>query len=168
LGLLKRRGHDVTALHQAGKDAATDVGAAYAAVGVTAEVTPFIDDMVSAYRAAELVVCRAGATSCAEVTALGVAAILVPFPQAADDHQTMNARDLVDQGAALLMPQTALSPEHLADVIEGLLNDQASLARLRARAKDAGRLDAAAVIADAAIAGFLPRQHPTTDRNQPA
>ena len=168
LGLLKRRGHDVTALHQAGKDAATDVAAAYAAAGVTAEVTPFIDDMVSAYRAAELVVCRAGATSCAEVTALGVAAILVPFPQAADDHQTMNARDLVDQGAAVLMPQTALSPEHLADVIEGLLNDQASLARLRARAKGAGRLDAAAVIADAAIAGFPPRQHPTTDRNQPA
>lgn len=154
LGLLRARGHTLTALHQAGKDAVDGVTAAYADAGVAAEVTPFIDDMVGAYRAAEVVVCRAGATSCAEVTALGVPAILVPFPQAADDHQTKNAMDLVDQGAAILLPQPDLSPDRLADVIAGLLGDPTRLQALRAAALAAGRIDAAHVVARAAIAGF--------------
>jgi UDP-N-acetylglucosamine--N-acetylmuramyl-(pentapeptide) pyrophosphoryl-undecaprenol N-acetylglucosamine transferase len=110
--------------------------------------------MVSAYRSAELVICRAGATSCAEVTALGVPAILVPFPEAADDHQTMNAKDLVDQGAAFLLPQAELTPTHLADVIAGYLDDASRLLALRTASQAAGRLDAAEVVARAAIAGF--------------
>jgi len=154
LGLLVAKGRRLTAMHQAGKDAVEAVAAAYKAAGVDAEVTPFIDDMVSAYRSAELVICRAGATSCAEVTALGVPAILVPFPQAADDHQTMNAKDLVDQGAAFLLPQSELTPAHLADVIAGYLDDASRLQALRAASKTAGRLDAAEVVARAAIAGF--------------
>ncbi len=168
LGLLRARGHAVSAVHQAGKDAVAGVEAGYAAAGVSADVTPFIDDMVSAYRSAELVVCRAGATSCAEVTALGVPAILVPFPQAADDHQTMNAKDLVDQGAAVLLPQSTLTPEHLADVIEGLLTGHGALDRLRDGAKKAGRLDAASVIAAAAAAGFPPARSPGVAREQTA
>jgi len=168
LGLLQARGRTVSAMHQAGKDAVAGVEAGYAAAGVDADVTPFIDDMVSAYRSAELVVCRAGATSCAEVTALGVPAILVPFPQAADDHQTMNAKDLVDQGAAVLLPQSSLTPEHLADVIEGLLTDHGALARLREGARQAGRLDAAAVIAAAAAAGFPPAASTAATREQTA
>jgi UDP-N-acetylglucosamine--N-acetylmuramyl-(pentapeptide) pyrophosphoryl-undecaprenol N-acetylglucosamine transferase len=117
-------------------------------------VTPFIDDMVTAYRRAHVVLCRAGATSCAELTALGVPAILVPFPQAADDHQTKNATDLVAQNAAVLLPQTDLSPERLADAIERLLVDDDHRARLVEGARRAGRLDAAGDIARAAITGF--------------
>jgi len=154
LGLLKGRGVAVSAVHQAGKDAVADVQQRYSAADVEADVTPFIDDMVSAYRQAEVVVCRAGATSCAEVTALGTAAILVPFPQAADDHQTKNAADLVEQGAALVLPQKDLTPERLADLIGAQLTNPAELAALRDRSKAAGRLDAAAVIAAAARAGF--------------
>ncbi|HEY1101693.1 MAG TPA: glycosyltransferase, partial [Myxococcota bacterium] len=154
LGLLKARGRTVSAVHQAGKDAVDKVVTAYADAGVVAEVTPFLDNMVAAYRAADVVVCRAGATSCAEVTALGVPAILVPFPQAADDHQTMNAKDLVDQHAAVLVAQQDLSPGHLADVIDGLLSNPDARAQLAAGAKAAGKLDAATVVAEAAIARF--------------
>jgi UDP-N-acetylglucosamine--N-acetylmuramyl-(pentapeptide) pyrophosphoryl-undecaprenol N-acetylglucosamine transferase len=154
LGRLVTKGRALTALHQAGKDAVDGVASAYREAGVHAEVTPFIDDMVSAYRAAELVICRAGATSCAEVTALGVPAILVPFPQAADDHQTMNAKDLVDQGAAVVVPQSELTPERLASVIAAILDDEPRRRALKAGALAAGRLNAAEVVARAAIAGF--------------
>jgi UDP-N-acetylglucosamine--N-acetylmuramyl-(pentapeptide) pyrophosphoryl-undecaprenol N-acetylglucosamine transferase len=154
LGRLFAQGRAVTAVHQAGKDAVDGVANAYRQAGVKAEVTPFIDDMVSAYRTADLVICRAGATSCAELTALGVAAILVPFPQAADDHQTMNAKDLVDQGAAVLLPQSELTPEHLATTIGALLDDGQRLRALQAASMAAGRLDAAEVVARSAIAGF--------------
>ena len=154
LGLLKQRGHDVRALHQAGKDAVDAVRDRYSNASVNAEVTPFIDDMVSAYRRAHVVLCRAGATSCAELTALGVPAILVPFPQAADDHQTKNAADLVAQGAAILMPQAEMTPESLAAALEKLLIDDDQRTRLADGAKRAGRLDAAADVARAAIAGF--------------
>ncbi len=154
LGLLKQRGVAVTALHQAGKDAVDAVAAAYADAGIVADVTPFIDNMVAAYRAADVVVCRAGATSCAEVTALGVPAILVPFPQAADDHQTMNAQDLVDQHAAVMLKQSDLTPAHLADVLQALLTDGSARAALADGARRAGKLDAAVVVAAAALARF--------------
>lgn len=154
LGLLQARGLAVHALHQAGKDAVDGVVAAYKDASVTAEVTPFIDDMVGAYRRAHVVLCRAGATSCAELTALGVPAILVPFPQAADDHQTQNAQDLVDQHAAVLLPQKDMTPESLALVIEKMLTDDDHRGGLAAGAKKAGRLQAAHDVARAAMAGF--------------
>jgi UDP-N-acetylglucosamine--N-acetylmuramyl-(pentapeptide) pyrophosphoryl-undecaprenol N-acetylglucosamine transferase len=154
LGLLKARGLEVRALHQAGKDAVDAVSAAYATASVAADVTPFIDDMVQAYRRAHVVLCRAGATSCAELTALGVPAILVPFPQAADDHQTKNAQDLVDQGAAILVAQRDMTPEALAAALEQLLSDDDRRRRLADGAKKAGRLGAAHDVAAAAIAGF--------------
>jgi UDP-N-acetylglucosamine--N-acetylmuramyl-(pentapeptide) pyrophosphoryl-undecaprenol N-acetylglucosamine transferase len=144
----------VRALHQAGKDAVDLVRDRYTSASVPAEVTPFIDDMVSAYRRAHVVLCRAGATSCAEITALGVPAILVPFPQAADDHQTKNAADLVSQGAAVLMPQSALTPETLANALEELLTDDDRRSRLAHGARSAGRLDAANDVARAALSGF--------------
>ena len=154
LGLLKDRGIVVSAVHQAGKDAVDAVSAAYTTAGIDADVTPFIDNMVAAYKAADVVVCRAGATSCAEVTALGVPAILVPFPQAADDHQTMNAKDLVDQHAAILLKQADLTPAHLADVLQGLLTDRSARTALADGAKAAGKLDAAVVVARAALNRF--------------
>jgi UDP-N-acetylglucosamine--N-acetylmuramyl-(pentapeptide) pyrophosphoryl-undecaprenol N-acetylglucosamine transferase len=154
LGLLQARGLAVHALHQAGKDAVDGVVAAYKDASVTAEVTPFIDDMVGAYRRAHVVLCRAGATSCAELTALSVPAILVPFPQAADDHQTKNAQDLVDQHAAVLLAQKDMTPESLALAIEKMLSDDDHRGGLAAGAKKAGRLQAAHDVARAAMAGF--------------
>ncbi len=154
LALLQQKGHAVRALHQAGQDAVADVRRAYSDVSVSAEVTPFLDDMVSAYRRAHVVVCRAGATSCAELTALGVPAILVPFPQAADDHQTKNAADLVAQGAAILLPQREMTPQTLATEIERLLRDDDKRRAFSRDARAAGRLQAAHDVARAAIAGF--------------
>ena len=151
---VRDRGLAISVLHQAGRDAVDGVRSAYADAGVDAEVTPFIDDMVSAYRAADVVVCRAGATSCAEVTALGVPAILVPFPQAADDHQTMNAMDLVRQDAAAILHQKDMTPIAMADAIVAIIGDRDRRSKLAAAARAAGRLSAAAVIADAVAAGF--------------
>lgn len=155
LEILRKRGrNEVHALHQAGKDAVDGVQAAYAQAQVPAEVTSFIDDMVSCYRRAHVVICRAGATSCAEIGALGVPAILVPFPQAADDHQTKNARDMEQVGAAILLPQSELTPERLADEIEKVLSDDDKRDRLQKGAKAWGRIDAGHVVARAAMGGF--------------
>jgi UDP-N-acetylglucosamine--N-acetylmuramyl-(pentapeptide) pyrophosphoryl-undecaprenol N-acetylglucosamine transferase len=144
----------VHALHQAGKDAVDDVKRAYSDGNTNAEVTPFIDDMVGAYRRAHVVICRAGATSCAEIGALGIPAILVPFPQAADDHQTKNARDLEQAGGCIVLPQSELTAERLADEIERILVDDERRAKLAAGASAWGRIDAGAVVARAALGGF--------------
>lgn len=154
LRVLRDRGLAVRALHQAGKDDVEAVRARYQERGVEADVRSFIDDMVGEYRRADVVVCRAGASSCTELTALGVPAVLVPFPFAADDHQTLNARDLADAGAAVLLPQSELTPERLADELEPLLRDRGRRDQLADRARALGRLDAAERVARAAMAGF--------------
>lgn len=154
LRILLDRGLVVRALHQAGKDDVDAVRAAYEERGVAADVRSFIDDMVREYRRADVVVCRAGASSCTELTALGVPAVLVPFPFAADDHQTLNARDLSDAGAAILLPQAELSPARLADEIEALLRDRGRRDGLAERARGMGRLEAAERVARAAGEGF--------------
>ena len=89
----------------------------YQAAGVQAELVPFIDDMARAYAEADLVICRAGATTVTEIAAIGAAALFVPFPHAVDDHQTTNARFLVDQGAGWLVQQHELSAGKLADML---------------------------------------------------
>jgi UDP-N-acetylglucosamine--N-acetylmuramyl-(pentapeptide) pyrophosphoryl-undecaprenol N-acetylglucosamine transferase len=154
LGVLKARGRSLKALHQAGKVDGPDVEAGYRQAEVEAEVVSFIDDMVAAYRRADVVICRAGATSCSELTALGVPAILVPFPQAADDHQTKNAADLVDGGAAILMPQSEMTPERLADAIENLLDDRDRRGDMAEASRRLGKLDAALDVARSAQQGF--------------
>lgn len=151
---LQARGLRVRVLHQAGKADVDHVAERYAALGIDATVTHFIDDMVSAYRRASLVVCRAGATSCAELTALGVPALLIPFPQAADDHQAKNAEELVSRGAALAIPQSELATPAFPDLLASLLEDPRRRQALAEGARRAGRLDAAATVAHAAIAGF--------------
>lgn len=108
------------ARHQAGRDKADSTAHAYRAAGVEAEVMPFIEDMAAAYAWADLLVCRAGALTIAEIAAAGVAAILVPYPHAVDDHQTKNARYLADAGAALLLPQSELNAERLAHLLASL------------------------------------------------
>lgn len=104
-------------LHQSGAKQIDALRAGYAAAGVSAELTPFIDDTAQAFAAADLVICRAGASTVTELAAVGAAALLVPYPSAVDDHQTKNAQFLVAHNAAWLLPQSALTPQGLADML---------------------------------------------------
>jgi UDP-N-acetylglucosamine--N-acetylmuramyl-(pentapeptide) pyrophosphoryl-undecaprenol N-acetylglucosamine transferase len=137
--------------HQAGRtlEVAQD---AYARAGVQAEVTAFIDDMAAAYAWADLVVCRAGASTIAELAAAGCGAVLVPFPAAVDDHQTRNAEYLVSRGAALRIAEGDLDARRLADTLAGLLSDRAALLRMAQAARAAAWPRAEVKIADAVLA----------------
>jgi UDP-N-acetylglucosamine--N-acetylmuramyl-(pentapeptide) pyrophosphoryl-undecaprenol N-acetylglucosamine transferase len=110
-------------LHQSGNPHIEALRNRYAHHNIEADCVPFIDDMQSAYAQADLVICRAGAMTISELAAVGVAAVLVPFPHAVDDHQTANARFLSDKGAAVLMPQSTLSAQSLS---QWLLEQQRS------------------------------------------
>jgi len=123
-------------VHQAGEKHIEALKANYAAAGVPAHCVPFIEDMAGAYEWADLVVCRAGALTVAELAAAGVASILVPFPHAVDDHQTGNAKFLVNVGGAFLLPQGELSPEAIAlirNYSRGQLLEMAEKARSLAK-----------------------------------
>ena len=104
--------------HQSGAKQIDALRAGYEAAGVQAELVPFNDNMAAAYAQADLIVCRAGATTVSEIAAIGAAAVFVPFPFAVDDHQTTNAKFLVDQGAGWLMPQSELTPQALAQLFQ--------------------------------------------------
>jgi UDP-N-acetylglucosamine--N-acetylmuramyl-(pentapeptide) pyrophosphoryl-undecaprenol N-acetylglucosamine transferase len=136
--------------HQAGQtiDAARS---AYTAAGVDAEILPFIDDMAAAYGAADLVIARAGALTLAELAAVGVAAILVPYPHAVDDHQTKNAAQFVAVGAAVLIAEKDLSAARLARELETLLSQRARLLEMSERARNLARPAAARDLAAACI-----------------
>ena len=123
--------------HQAGAQHLEALVKAYSAAGVEAKTRAFIDDMAGAYAEADLVVCRCGATTIAEIAAAGVASVLVPYPHAVDDHQTTNARFLADAGAAVLVPQNELSSRHLAELIEGF--DRKRLREMAMRARALGK-----------------------------
>ena len=107
-------------VHQSGAKQIDALRAAYAAAGVEASLTPFIDDTASAFAQADLVICRAGASTVTEIAAVGAAAIFVPFPFAVDDHQTTNARFLVEQGGGWLLPQAELTAQSLAGRLQQL------------------------------------------------
>lgn len=141
----------VRVVHQTGEREVETVGRAYRDCGVAAEVTPFISDMVSAYAAADLIICRAGATSLAEITAAGKASVLIPFPFAADDHQTQNARAMADAGAAVMIRQSELTGEKLFGVVKELLENERRLREMEQKSKALGRPDAAAAIVDACL-----------------
>ena len=111
--------------HQSGAKQIEALRANYEAAGVQAELTPFIDDTATAFAQADLVICRAGASTVTELAAIGVAAIFVPFPFAVDDHQTTNAQFLVAEGGGWLMPQAELTAQSLADRLASL--DRAAL-----------------------------------------
>jgi len=132
-------------VHQAGARHIEQLRANYAKAGVEAETVAFIDDMARAYAEADLVICRAGATTVAELAAAGVASILVPYPHAVDDHQTTNARYLADAGAAILIPQPELTPFGLAARLEALTREQ--LLDMANKARALGKPDAAAAVA---------------------
>ena len=120
--------------------------ASYASAGVQGELVAFIDDMARRYAEADLVICRAGAVTIAELSAGGMASILVPFPHAVDDHQTANARFLSERGAALLMRQTELTPQRLAETIRRM--DRATLLEMARKARGLGKPDASRIVAE--------------------
>lgn len=111
-------------LHQSGARQIDELRANYQAAGVTAELTPFIDDTAGAFAEADLVICRAGASTVTELAAVGAAALFVPFPHAVDDHQTTNAKFLVDAGGGWLVPQPELTADRLATMLIGLDRDE--------------------------------------------
>ncbi|MBX3275835.1 MAG: undecaprenyldiphospho-muramoylpentapeptide beta-N-acetylglucosaminyltransferase [Sandaracinaceae bacterium] len=135
-------------VHQTGAAMRDAVAARYAALGVEAEVTPFVDDMARAYASAALVIARAGATTLAEVCAIGRPSILVPYPYAADDHQAKNAEALERAGAAIAIREGELSVERLASAARRVLDDPASQKAMAEAARRHGRPDAAAAIVD--------------------
>lgn len=145
---LATAGRRFTLVHQTGKDDRDTVASKYREAGIAADVRDFIDDMAAEYARADLVVSRAGATTVAELTAIGRPAILVPYPFAADDHQTVNARELGRAGAALVFPQNELDGARLAAAIAELMEDPDRLARMQSAMKSLGRPDAAGAIVD--------------------
>jgi len=140
-----------TVTHQAGREHANGVIVAYRSNGVAARVEAFISDMASCYADADVVLCRAGAMTVAELTAVGVASILVPFSASTTRHQESNARYLQEQGAALHLPQSAVSAEALARLLEGMTRDELLLMSIAARRL--GRPEAAKAVADAIESG---------------
>lgn len=133
-------------VHQTGYGGYGAAEAAYTRKGLDVEIYSFIDDMAGAYAAADLVVCRAGATTIAEITALGLPAILIPYPFSSDDHQQVNASYLVDRGAALMITQSELTGASLANLIRRLYEDKSELDRVVQAVRSLGRPDAAGII----------------------
>ena len=133
-------------VHQAGEKHLDALRKHYAEAGVNGELVAFIDDMARRYAEADLVICRAGAVTVAELSAGGMASILVPFPHAVDDHQTANGKFLADHGAALLIQQRDLTPQKLAQMIQGL--DRSRLLEMARKARALGKPDAARVVAE--------------------
>jgi len=138
-------GTQVRVVHQSGEKHLGDLERHYAAAGVEGELLAFIEDMARRYAEADLVICRAGAVTVAELSAGGMPSILVPFPHAVDDHQSANARFLADHGAAILLPQREATPERLAALLRSL--DRAKLLDMAAKARALGKPDAAARVA---------------------
>jgi UDP-N-acetylglucosamine--N-acetylmuramyl-(pentapeptide) pyrophosphoryl-undecaprenol N-acetylglucosamine transferase len=133
--------------HQSGARQIDELRANYAAAGVQAELTPFIDDTAQAFADADLVICRAGASTVTELAAVGAAAVFVPFPFAVDDHQTTNARFIVDAGGGWLLQQRDLTPEGLAQLMQGA--DRAGLLRMAVAARTVAKTSATADMAQA-------------------
>jgi UDP-N-acetylglucosamine--N-acetylmuramyl-(pentapeptide) pyrophosphoryl-undecaprenol N-acetylglucosamine transferase len=148
---------NVVIVHQTGERDYHDAQAAYLSAGVSAEVYPFIDDMPDAFARADLLVCRSGASTAAEVMAAGKAAVFIPFPHATDDHQRRNAEALVRAKAALLLPESELTPDTLVQHVRSLLcEDRGRLATMAEAARAMAHPNAAYEIAATAarLAGF--------------
>jgi len=129
-----------TVLHQSGAKQIDELRANYQAAGVEAELSPFIEDTAQAYARADLIVCRAGASTVTEIAAVGAAAVFVPYPSAVDDHQTTNAKFLVDAGGGWLVQQRDLSPQWLADLLQSI--ERPELIRKALAAKSMQKTDA--------------------------
>ena len=149
LGLIDPAARPVVT-HQSGTKQLDALRANYAKAGVEGELLPFIDDMAARYGAADLVICRAGALTVAELAAAGVGSVLIPFPFAVDDHQTRNAAFLADAGAAVLIQQRDLTPSMLAGLLGGMTRERLIDMALKARAL--AKPEATRVVAEACAA----------------
>ncbi len=147
LQALKRELPKLHIIHQSGERDYEAAQAAYLRVDFSAELYPFINEMTGAFRKADLLLCRSGASTVAEITAAGKPAILVPFPKAADDHQTRNAEALANAGAAVLLKESELTPERLAETVRELLLDKARLMQMGEAAGKLAHPNAGAEIA---------------------
>lgn len=132
-------------VHQTGKQHFAEVQQLYQRMGVTADIRPFLQDMATAYAEADLVICRAGALTIAELAAVGVASVLIPFPYAVDDHQMRNAAFLSEQEAAISLPQTVLNAERLAHFMSELTRD--NLSQMAQKAHQLAKPEAAQCVA---------------------
>jgi UDP-N-acetylglucosamine--N-acetylmuramyl-(pentapeptide) pyrophosphoryl-undecaprenol N-acetylglucosamine transferase len=153
LPFLSRFRERLAITHQTGENDLAEVREAYQREGIGAEVVPFIDDMAGAYRNASLVVCRAGATTIAEVTACGKACIFIPYPHAVDDHQRRNAEALLKKGAGFMLLERELTGERLAQQIAELVEHPAQIESAGENARGLARLDAARMIVDEMLKG---------------
>jgi UDP-N-acetylglucosamine--N-acetylmuramyl-(pentapeptide) pyrophosphoryl-undecaprenol N-acetylglucosamine transferase len=147
-------GKRVSVVHQTGEKDLPEIARRYQALeesGVQIEATAFIDEMAKAYAQADLLVCRAGATTIAELTVCKKPAILVPFPYAADDHQTVNAQSMVRNGAAVLIAERDLTGQKLADELRALEGDRERLRRMARQSGLLGRPEAAREIAEVCV-----------------
>ena len=147
---LMPEGRRPSVTHQAGEKHIAILEQNYRGAGIAATTLAFIRDMASAYAEADLVICRAGALTVAELSAAGVASVLVPFPHAVDDHQTTNARFLSDQEAAVLIPQGELNPRKLADLLLGFTREK--LLDMAKKARALGKPDATRIVAEHCMA----------------
>ncbi len=141
-------GKHVQVVHQTGEQDQVKVQQAYSDAAIPARAQAFFEDMASQYRQADMIICRSGATTVAEITVLGKAALFVPFPYATDDHQTRNAQALVDAGGAEMIAQMDLDGTVLARKIESWMQDRERLIQMAEKARRLGRPDAAQVIVD--------------------
>jgi UDP-N-acetylglucosamine--N-acetylmuramyl-(pentapeptide) pyrophosphoryl-undecaprenol N-acetylglucosamine transferase len=153
---LRRQAPGIHIIHQTGERDYNDALAAYASLGDSAEVFKFIEDMPAAFARADLVVCRSGASTVAEITAAGKPAIFVPFPRAADDHQRVNAEALAASGAAVVVEESKLEGVWLAETVVSLVGDPRRLQAMSEAARGLAHPDAARDIAAMAarVAGF--------------
>ena len=147
LSVLRKEAPGIHIIHQTGERDYNDALAAYRNLGESAEVSKFIEDMPAAFARADLVVCRSGASTVAEITAAGKPAIFVPFPRAADDHQRINAEALAREGAAVVVEESRLQGVWLAETIAALLQDPHRLQQMSAAARSLAHPNAASDIA---------------------
>jgi UDP-N-acetylglucosamine--N-acetylmuramyl-(pentapeptide) pyrophosphoryl-undecaprenol N-acetylglucosamine transferase len=140
----------VHVIHQTGERDYNEAQASYLAAGGSGEVYPFIDDMPGTFARSDLLICRSGASTVAEIAAAGKAAIFVPFPRAADDHQKRNAEALVREGAALMIEENSLTPARLVADVKALLTDAARIEKMMAAARKLAHPEAAHDIAEMA------------------
>jgi UDP-N-acetylglucosamine--N-acetylmuramyl-(pentapeptide) pyrophosphoryl-undecaprenol N-acetylglucosamine transferase len=137
----------VVVRHQCGKGRRSEVDGGYDTFGGDADVVEFIDDMAAAYEWCDLVICRAGASTIAEVLVLGIPALYIPFPHAADDHQTKNAREIAEAGGGITISDADIGQFRATRLISGLIHNPVSLANLSKQARLLGRPDAAKQVA---------------------
>lgn len=137
--------------HQSGRGKLDDTGKHYRDAGVDAEIEEFVTDMAAAYGWADIVVCRAGAMTVAELAAAGLAAVLVPYPHAIYDHQTANARFLSERDAALLVAQQDFNPDSLAEILGGLAQDRDRILAMSQNARQLALTDATEKVSAACL-----------------